>query len=147
MWPDTETAEDLLGFHVHVDLIRAVVTNPNMLPTTIGVFGDWGGGKTSIMKMLQRDLDAEEWPDESAEKKDFAKIAVIYVNTWLFEGYDDAKSALLSAILLAIAEHKRLDSKIKDKAKELLRSVDWMRFGKIALKHVALPAALVSMRK
>lgn len=142
MWPDTETADDLLGFQVHVDLIRSVVTNPRMLPTTIGVFGDWGGGKTSIMKMLVRDLEAEQWPDESAEKDALKKVAVIYVNTWLFEGYDDAKSALLSSILVAISEHKRLDQKVKDKAKELLKSVDWMRFGKLALKHLALPTAL-----
>lgn len=142
MWPDTETADDLLGFQVHVDLIRTVVTNPKMLPTTIGVFGDWGGGKTSIMKMLQRDLEAEEWPEGSVEKDALKKIAVIYVNTWLFEGYDDAKSALLSSILVAISEHKRLDAKIKDKAKDLLKSVDWMRFGKLVLKHLAVPTAI-----
>jgi hypothetical protein len=65
MWRDTETADDLLGFQVHADLLRAVVTNPKMLPVTIGVFGDWGGGKTSIMKMLERDLQPESVPTES----------------------------------------------------------------------------------
>lgn len=142
MWPDTETADDLLGFQVHVDLIRSVVTNPKMLPTTIGVFGDWGGGKTSIMKMLQRDLEADEWPDDSSEREALTKVAVIYVNTWLFEGYDDAKEALLSSILVAIAEHKRLGQKAKEKARELLKSVDWMRVGKLALKHLAVPTAI-----
>jgi KAP family P-loop domain len=142
MWPDTETADDLLGFQVHVDLIRTVVTNPKMLPTTIGVFGDWGGGKTSIMKMLQRDLEAEEWPEGSLESDALKKVAVIYINTWLFEGYDDAKSALLSSILVVVSEHKRLDTKVKATAKALLKSVDWMRFGKLALKHVAVPTAL-----
>jgi KAP family P-loop domain len=62
MWPDNETANDLIGFQVHADLIRAVVTNPKMLPLTIGIFGDWGGGKTSIMKMLERDLDPDAGP-------------------------------------------------------------------------------------
>lgn len=142
MWPDAETVDDLLGFHVHVDLIRAVVTNPRMLPTTIGVFGDWGGGKTSIMKMLQRDLEAEQWPEGSSENTALKRIAVIYVNTWLFEGYDDAKAALLSSVLLAISEHKRLAPKIKEKALHLLKSVDWMRAGKLALKHLALPTAI-----
>ena len=69
MWPDNETANDLIGFQVHADLIRRVVAEPKMLPTTIGVFGDWGGGKTSIMRMLQRDLDANNWPEGSAERK------------------------------------------------------------------------------
>jgi hypothetical protein len=68
MWQDNETSDDLIGFQVHADLIRAVVTNPKMLPTIIGVFGDWGGGKTSIMKkMLENDLTPEEWPADSPE--------------------------------------------------------------------------------
>jgi hypothetical protein len=61
MWSDNETSNDLIGFQVHADLVRSVVTDDKMLPVTIGVFGDWGGGKTSIMKMLQRDLDPERW--------------------------------------------------------------------------------------
>src|ERR1700722_12906771 len=68
MWSDNEAADDLLGFQVHADLIRSVVTDSKMLPVTIGVFGDWGGGKTSIMKMLERDLEADPphgWLDSS----------------------------------------------------------------------------------
>jgi predicted KAP-like P-loop ATPase len=59
MWADNETSEDLIGFQVHADLVREVLSTPEMLPLPIGVFGDWGGGKTSIMKMLERDLDPE----------------------------------------------------------------------------------------
>lgn len=32
MWTDNETRLDLLGFRVHADLIRSVVTNPTQLP-------------------------------------------------------------------------------------------------------------------
>ena len=76
-----------------------------MLPTTIGVFGDWGGGKTSIMKMLERDLDPESWPQGSPERKRCETIATVYANTWQFEGYDDAKAAILSSVLLELASH------------------------------------------
>ena len=69
MWPDNETTLDLLGFEVHADLIRSVVTAPNLLPITIGVFGDWGGGKTSVMKMLERDLDPNGYEDGQPEKE------------------------------------------------------------------------------
>jgi hypothetical protein len=141
MWPDNETADDLIGFQVHADLIRAVVTNPAMLPTTVGVFGDWGGGKTSIMKMLERVLEPEWWPPGSEERKQNEGTAVVYVNTWLFEGYDDAKAAILSSVLLELMEHKRFGPKIRDAATSLLKSVNWMRFTRMAVKHVALPAA------
>ena len=63
MWADNETYEDLLGFQVHADLIRSVVLNPKLLPVTIGVFGDWGSGKSSIMEMLKRDLEPESQQD------------------------------------------------------------------------------------
>ena len=141
MWPDNETVEDLLGFGVHADLIRAVVTNPKMLPTIVGVFGDWGGGKTSIMKMLERDLDPEHYQAGSPERAACEKTAVLYFNTWLFEGYDDAKSAILSSVLLQLGEHKRFGPKVRAKIVSLLKSVKWMRMARLALKHVAVPAA------
>lgn len=141
MWPDKETKDDLIGFQVHADLIRSVVTDPTMLPTTIGVFGDWGGGKTSIMKMLEASLDPEFFPEGSKERETCKQIAVVYVNTWQFEGYDDAKSAIISSVLLELAEHKTFGAKVKEKAVELLKSVNWMRFVKLTLKHVAVPAA------
>ena len=141
MWPDNETTNDLIGFRVHADLIRTVVTNAVMLPITIGIFGDWGGGKTSIMKMLEHDLDPDHWPAGSSERKQYESIAVVYVNTWLFEGYDDAKAALLNAILSELAEHKRFGPKIRDAVISLLKSVHWMRVTRLALQHVAIPAA------
>lgn len=42
MWADNETDEDLLGFSIHADLLRSIITNPDMLPVTVGLFGDWG---------------------------------------------------------------------------------------------------------
>lgn len=139
MWHDNETTEDLLGFEIHANLIRSVVTDPSMLPVTIGVFGDWGGGKSSIMRMLERDLDPDSYNDPE-EKKKYEKIACLYFNGWLFEGYDDAKAALLSSILLQLGEHKRFGPKVRDKVISLLKSVNWMRLSRMAWQNVALPA-------
>jgi predicted KAP-like P-loop ATPase len=141
MWPDNETSDDLIGFRVHADLIRAVVTNPKMLPTIIGVFGDWGGGKTSIMKMLENDLTPEVWPADSPERSSYENVAVLFFNTWLFEGYDDSKSAILASVLLQLGEHKRFGPKVRDNVVSLLKSVNWMRLGRLGLKHIAVPAA------
>lgn len=142
MWSDNETAEDLLGFQVHADLIRRVVLDAKMLPVTVGVFGDWGGGKTSLMRMLEHDLAPESWPEGSPERAAHEGVAVIYVNPWLFEGYDDAKAALLGAVLLQLGEHKRFGPKVRDKALSLLKSINVMRALKLGVKHVAFPAAV-----
>ena len=139
MWSDNETTLDLLGFRVHADLIRSVVLNRKLLPVTIGVFGDWGGGKTSIMKMLETDLDPENYTDPD-EKAKYENIACLYFNGWLFEGYDDAKSAIISSVLLQLGEHKRFGPKIRDNVVSLMKSINWMRVARLGLKEVALPA-------
>ncbi|MCP3941846.1 MAG: NTPase [Desulfobacteraceae bacterium] len=139
MWSDNETTLDLLGFKVHADLIKSVVTNPELLPVTIGVFGDWGGGKTSIMKMLETDLDPNSYSDPE-EKAKYENIVCLYFNGWLFEGYDDAKSAIISSVLLQLGEHKKFGPKVRDNVVSLMKSVNWMRAASLGFKEVALPA-------
>ena len=39
VWQDNETDQDLLGFRVHADLIRSVITDEATLPVTVGLFG------------------------------------------------------------------------------------------------------------
>lgn len=140
MWSDNETTEDFLGFQVHADLIRSIVTDPKMLPVTIGIFGDWGSGKTSVMKMLEKSFDLKNYEEGSVERAKYERVACLYFNGWLFEGYDDAKSAILSSILLQLGEHKRFGPKVRDKVTSLLKSVNYMRLARLGLQSVALPA-------
>jgi len=130
MWSDNDTTEDLIGFRVHAELIRDVVEDDTVLPVTIGVFGDWGSGKTSIMKMLQAELAKNEG------------IAVVYFDAWLFEGYDDAKSALISSILKQLMDNKRFPAELKATGLKLMKRVNWMRLMKMGWDNVALPAVL-----
>jgi len=127
MWSDNETDVDLLGFRVHSDLVRGIVTDAHLLPVTVGVFGDWGSGKSSVTKMLASDLEKEEG------------VAHIYFNGWQFEGYDDAKSALIHSILLELGEHKKLGPKIKEKAARLLKRVDWLRLANVGYQTIVAP--------
>jgi hypothetical protein len=132
VWSDNETDQDLLGFRVHADLIRSVITDQAILPIVIGLFGDWGGGKSSIMQMLQNDLNGPA----------YEKTACLYFNGWTFEGYEDAKTALLSSILIQFGEHKRFGPLVKDKVVGLLKRVKWMEGAKLAVKYVGVPLAV-----
>lgn len=131
MWSDNETTVDLLGFKVHADLLRGLVTEPTMLPVVVGVFGDWGGGKSSIMRMLEKDFESAEYAD----------TVCLYFNGWMFEGYEDAKTALLSSILIQLGEHKRFGPKVREKVTGLLKRVKWMEVAKFGVKHVGVPLA------
>ena len=126
MWSDNETSDDLFGFRVHADLIRELIMDPTVLPATIGVYGDWGGGKSSIMQMLRDDFEKEAGTSNT-EVNPYEGVAVLYFNGWLFEGYDDAKAALLSSILTALCEHKKFGAKLRERAEKLLRQVNYMR--------------------
>ena len=130
MWSDNETTEDLLGFKVHADLITEVVKDDSLLPITIGVFGDWGSGKSSILQIIREQLNILD-----------DGTFVLYFNGWLFEGYDDAKAALLESIVNAFDENEKFVPKVKEKAKKLLKSVNWMRVLGFGFKNVALPIA------
>ena len=134
MWSDIETSEDLLGFKVHADLILDVIKDESILPVSIGVFGDWGSGKSSILQIIYQELkgDDDELKDDTL---------VIYFNGWTFEGYDDAKAALLESIIQKFEENKKIGSKIKDEAGKLLKSVNWMRLLSLGFKKIAVPAA------
>jgi hypothetical protein len=130
MWSDRETTEDLLGFRIHADLLRELILDEIVLPVTIGVFGDWGSGKSSILKMIEQDL---------VQYEDKGTIC-IYLNGWVFEGYDDAKAALLESILEVFKDQKRFGQIVKTKADELIKKVNWMRLVGLGVKNVALPA-------
>lgn len=129
MWTDNETTTDLLGFRVHADLIGSVITDDKLIPVVVGVFGDWGGGKSSIMRMLQKDFSSKEHEN----------VVCLYFNGWMFEGYEDAKTALLSSVLMQLGEHKKFGPELRSRAVKLLKKVNWMdslkTAGKIGLKY------------
>lgn len=123
MWSDNEAKEDLLGFQYLCDGIVSIVKNESLLPATLGVFGDWGGGKSTLIEMVKTHLSTEEEKD--------AGVVVISFNGWLFEGYEGAKTALMGTILEELQEHETFVNKATDKGKKLMKSlmhrVDWMK--------------------
>ncbi|GHU54731.1 ATPase [Bacteroidia bacterium] len=127
MWTDNVTDKDFLGFDVHANLIKELIKDEKMLPLTIGLFGDWGSGKSSILEVLKKDLEIEP------------KTACLYFNGWTFEGYDDAKAALLETIVKAFDDEKKFGAEIKDNLKKLYKSIKWMRIIGFGLKNIAIP--------
>ena len=79
MWSDNETTQDLLGYQVHADLLKKIILNDDMLPISIGVFGNWGSGKSSLMLLLQKSL--HEW-----ENLNMKRIVRLYFKCILIVG-------------------------------------------------------------
>jgi hypothetical protein len=109
MWSDNEADTDLLGFQHLTTAVLSIIEDESLLPATIGVFGDWGSGKSSLMRMVREALDARA--DDG--------VLVLSFNGWLFEGYEDAKTALMGTIVDEIVARRTLGTKVKENAKRL----------------------------
>jgi len=129
MWPDKETEIDYLNFGYMVDMVADIATNRNLSPSTIGLYGDWGSGKSSLMKLAKKRI--EEKSSQRGAQKDSVKTLCIEFNGWLFEGYEDAKTSLCGAILDALADEKLFSKEVTDYAKGLIKKIDFKKiFGK-----------------
>ena len=125
MWKDSETEIDFLDYEYMVEILEDIICNDNLLPASIGIYGDWGSGKSSLMHMCIKKLESEK------------KAKCLIFNGWLFESYSDAKSALLNSILDAIGEEQTLTEKGKKILKGLYKSIDKFQLAQKAAKYGA----------
>ena len=126
MWPDKETNIDYLNFRYLVDLIVEIAMNRELTPSTIGLYGDWGSGKSSLMKLAQ---DRMEELSKARKKKedDTPKTLCIEFNGWLFEGYEDTKTSLCGTILDKLDDEQRFGPEVANKAKDLIKKIDFKK--------------------
>lgn len=133
MWSDNETDVDLLRYAYLASSVSRIVRSERLLPTTVGVFGDWGSGKSSLLKMVRADLEAD------------SDVMCLTFDGWLFEGYEDAKTALMGTILDAIEDriggNATLWKKVKERFEALRQRVNWLRLAAMT-GRVAVPVVV-----
>lgn len=118
MWKDSEAEIDFLDFDYLIGVLKDIIDNEDLLPATIGVYGDWGSGKSSLIKLAINDFEGNE------------NIVCLNFNAWLFESYEDAKASLLGSILDKICEEKKLTKKATDIVSGLYKSIDKLKLFK-----------------
>lgn len=131
MWSDKESTEDYLNFGEVSQLAVDVLTTKNMLPVSIGIFGNWGAGKSSLLKLIEKKL-----------KQDEKKWIVINFDSWLYQGYDDARAALLEVIATALTKAAGENESLISKTKRLLSRVDGFRAMGFLVEEAALFAGV-----
>ena len=102
MWVDAETKVDYLNFRSVADSVVELIEQAGGKPLSIGVSGAWGVGKSSLVTQTRDALERRDRENAAAEgfSDDDYKAKYIFVefNAWLYQGYDDARAALLDAI-------------------------------------------------
>lgn len=128
MWHDVETTKDLLNFDIVAKIAAQLVRDSGGHPLSIGVSGSWGTGKSSLVKMIGAALAKE---DSSKDKYIFLEF-----NAWLYQGYDDARMALLQSVADKLCAEADERKSCIEKALDFAKRVKWLRAGKLLLPTI-----------
>lgn len=117
---DNETKVDLLNNEAIAKTIIDLLRERPDRPVTIGVHGDWGAGKSSILEMIEAGLASKD------------KVLCIKFNGWRFQGFEDAKIALIEGIVTGLIEKRPLLTQAGDAVKDIFRRIDWLKVARHA---------------
>ncbi len=117
--------EDRLGFQQYTTTLVKVIREATT-PFTVGIFGSWGSGKTSLLHLIHKELEA-----------DVTGFRAAWVNAWqnaearpiafLLQALHDAlpkRDAALKRLIQAVAEDEQVDpASIRPKLEQRLAPI------------------------
>jgi predicted KAP-like P-loop ATPase len=134
MWADNETERDFLNFSGVAETVAEIIVQAKGRPISIGVSGAWGIGKSSMIKLTRSAVAARE---DKSGKKASNKYVFVEFNAWLYQGYDDARAALMDVITEKLAEEAESRETALEKVGSLAKRVKWLRLAKLATTSAA----------
>ncbi|SCX21400.1 putative P-loop ATPase [Agrobacterium sp. DSM 25558] len=117
---DNETKVDLLNNEAIATTIIQLLRDRPDQPVTIGVHGDWGAGKSSVLEMIEAGFEKE------------SKVLCLKFNGWRFQGFEDAKIALIEGIVTGLIEKRPSLTRAGEAVKDVFRRIDWLKVAKKA---------------
>lgn len=116
MWRDRESSQDFLNFTEVADQIATLATSEDLLPVSIGVFGTWGTGKSTVLTLVEQKLrTATPVP------------IIVQFDAWLYQGYDDAKAALMDVVADRLLAETKSNEGLFEKAKSFASRINYFR--------------------
>jgi len=115
---DQETAVDLLYYEAVAKTVVRLIRATPTTPVTIGVHGDWGAGKSSVLKMTSAALGQDH------------KALCLWFNGWTFEGFEDANTVVIETIVEELRRARPGSTKVADAARKVLKRIDWLKVAK-----------------
>jgi predicted KAP-like P-loop ATPase len=112
---DNETMIDLLNNEAIAKTIIELLREKPERAVTVGVHGDWGAGKSSILEMIENGLSSD------------GNVLCIKFNGWRFQGFEDAKIALIEGIVTGLVEKRPLFTQAGLAAKDIFKRIDWLK--------------------
>jgi len=95
--PDLPTTKDHLDFEASAATLAGIIGDRNTAtPITVGVFGTWGTGKTSLMRMIEAALI------KRSRRKRGLKAHTLWFDAWKYDKERELWRALLMRVLEAV---------------------------------------------
>lgn len=116
---DNETKFDLLNNEAIATTIVGLIGENPERAVTVGVHGDWGAGKSSVLEMIESALDGHD------------DILCIKFNAWRFQGLEDAKIALIEGVVTQLIEKRSLATKAADAVMDVVKRLDWLKIARM----------------
>src|SRR5476651_1784002 len=108
---DNETKIGLLNNEAIATTIVQLLRDRPDKPVTVGVHGDWGAGKSSVLEMIEAGFEVDK------------KVLCLKFNGWRFQGFEDAKIALIEGIVSGLVEKRSLLTKLGDEVNALYKRI------------------------
>lgn len=129
---DSPAKRDLLGHDIYSATLADIILNQyTSTPLTIGVFGSWGSGKTTLMQLTKGKID------DSEVQTHFT----IWFNAWKYNRESDLWRSLMLLVLAKIREFgknlverdeslENFEADIDRIEESLYRTVEWEEIGR-----------------
>lgn len=127
---DTYSEVDLLGYEDYVQALGDFIESPKtQKPLVLGIDAPWGGGKTSLMHMLEKRLGPQPIPGKRHfwQRKTTESFFTVWFNAWQYDQEESLWAALVLEILQQVRKQLGGWRRIK-----LSACMNWKRFDKPA---------------
>jgi len=135
MWPDNETDQDFLNFDGVASTVAEIIVQAKGRPISIGVSGAWGVGKSSMIRLIRKALTDRGTPVDSG-------FVFVEFNAWLYQGYDDARAALMDVIAKALEQQAEKQKTGIERSKDLFKRINWFRAVRLAGAFASVAAGV-----
>lgn len=131
MWHDNETTVDYVNFRLVAKACAELVRDAGGEPISVGISGGWGMGKSSLVRMVASELSPDQGSSKKSDEQGDTKYIVVTFNPWLYQGFEDARTALLQTVGDAVLKEAEENEGLLDKAKSLVKRINLLRLAQL----------------
>uniref|UniRef100_UPI001F411F9E KAP family P-loop NTPase fold protein n=1 Tax=Mycobacterium paraintracellulare TaxID=1138383 RepID=UPI001F411F9E len=117
LWDDNPSLVDFLGFDAVVAPIIAAIGTPDIDPLAIGVHSPWGGGKSTVLNLLEKQLSEQP------------QYLVVRADPWQYDNHDDVRGDLIVEVLDQVEARFNELGTVTGAVKDLVKRLSWSRIG------------------